>query len=282
MAVKKPKVPPLSVLPSGAGVAVQAMLAQQRVPVTSRRPAQFRGDGLYGLGTGPPDAGPAPPPVHLPGGDVLTGLKHPAFLTVERLYRKLPEEAMFNPRLSPSKPFEFELGSFRVPDGQQFWFTDYSFSILRQSGVDPGDVVYAEEGRFSGVLGFDVTVTGKRMSDLLYQLDPQPTSLTREQFAPPRATISESNAPDAFDAAAAGDFASTAGPGNSLLPVRPEVQGPRGGPFTMVVHEGQYVTLSAVVFRPVTTPIASIEGRLAGFLIHTNMSETLVNRMRPR
>ena len=81
---------------------------------------------------------------------------------------------------------------------------------------------------------------------------------------------------------AARTFASTASPGTSLLPRRPGVQGPRGGPFTFVVDEGASIGLNVVIFNALTSPIAAIGGRLAGYLIHTNLSSALLQRVRPR
>src|SRR5690606_23201566 len=149
---------------------------------------------------------------------------------------------------------------FEVPTGQKFWMTDYQFAVGRQSGIDAGDFVYAEEGRFSGQMGFDVTVNNMyRIGDLEYGLDPAPIPLGRPEFQPsfPQ-SITRTTSADVFSAAAAASFASTAGPGTSLLPVRPNVQGPREGPFTWVVDEGNQVALRCVVFRPLRTPIAFI------------------------
>lgn len=256
-----------------------------RLPTAQRAPLGSRLDGQYGLGAGPPGMGKDPPPVHQPGGRLLFDIQSEAFQTVERLRRNLPEEALFNESLSPSSPFEWTILAFRVPNGQQFWMTDYQFAVGRQSGVDAGDFVYAEEGRFSGVLGFDVAINGySRVNDISYDLDPVPIPLNRQEYDEPiRGIINEDDAnPDLFNAAAASSFASTAGPGTSLLPVRPNVQGARGGPFTIIVNEGDSVALRCVVFRTVRTPIAFIEGRLAGFTLHTNASRTLMNRMRPQ
>lgn len=240
------------------------------------------------LGAGPPFAAVPPLVQHEPGGDVITSqLKHPSFVTVDRLFRTLPEDAFFEPTLSPSKPFIFELGSFVVPAGMQFWMTDYRFSVLRFSGLDAGDFLEAAPTRFSSSLGFDVTIAATiRQANLNYEIDPTPVATKRSQFAP---RIPGRNSPgrfevpnSVFDSAAAKSFASTAGPGNSLLPVRDQLQGPRGGPFTFIVEEGQTVALVCAVLRPLTSPIAAIQGSLAGFTIHTNMGKTLISRIRPQ
>jgi hypothetical protein len=244
-----------------------------------------RGDGTYGLSAGPPGAGLEHiPPVHLPGGAAYTeSLQHPAFRTVERLYRKLPEEAMFG-NVTPSRPYSFELGAYKVPQTMQLWLTDYEFRVLRLSGADPGDFVYAEAGRFSGQIGFDVRVSQKRPGDLSYELDPAPIPNIGQEFRQPQAQSVRRfpSSAETFDEAAVNSFGSTAGQGNSLLPVRTNVQGPRSGPFTMIVQEGENVALICTVFRPIQTPIAAIEGRLAGFQLAQNLAVTLLNRVNPR
>jgi hypothetical protein len=247
-------------------------------------PAQAEHRRTYGLGTGPPLANEEPEVMHLPGGSVISQImQHPAFETVEALDRVLPEASFFSPTVSPNRPFTFEVLAYEVPAGQDLWFSDYTFAVLRLSGVDPGDFVYAEAGRFSGVMGFDVQVSQKRPSDLRFQLDPRPIPLERPTFTQAAGAFGVPPASaDAFDAAAAQSFGSTSGQGSSLLPVRPQVQGPRTGPFTIIVGEGQTVSLSCTLFRPLLSPIAAIEARLAGFTIHTNMSRTLLNRLRPR
>lgn len=243
------------------------------------------GGGIYGLQAGPPGApGEFIPPVHMPGGSTYTqSMQHPAFQTVERLYRKLPEEAFYE-GISPSRPFTFELGAYKVPQAMTLWLTDYEFRVLRLSGADPGDVLYAEAGRFSGQMGFDVRVSQKRPGDLAYELDAAPIANVGEEFRQQRgqAVRRFPSATDTFDEAQANSFASTAGQGSSLLPVRTNVQGPRSGPFTMHVQEGQNVALICSIFRPLQTPIAAIEGRLAGFQLAQNLAITLVNRVNPR
>lgn len=236
-------------------------------------------DPNMGQSAGPPGLGAEPILQHTPGGDIVQGVVHPAWSIIERLFRALPEESWFDPNVSPSSPVQFELGSFTVPANQEFWLFDYEFSVYRQSGIDPGDMVRAEDGRFSGVMGFDLTFGGRRLSDLLYQLDPVSVTLQRQSFDPP---IGQRARQDQFDRAAAQSFASTASPGTSLLPVRPNVQGARHAPFTLIAGQGTRVSLSVVIFKTVQTPIVTIQGTMGGFLIHTQVSQSLLNRIRPR
>lgn len=216
---------------------------------------------------------------HHPGGDLLMRVKHPAFDTVEHLFRVLPEDGWFSPAITPRNPVKFELGSFHVPQSQMFLICDYEFVPLIQSGVDSFDFRQAASYRFSGFMGFDLTVSGRRASDLFFQLDPAPTTGIRTAFIPPVIGMP----PQAvFNQAAANSFGSVAGAGNSLLPARPNVQGARGMPFTLIAMPGDAVALSVVIFRRVTAPLAAIQGSVSGYMINSTTMSALLERMRPR
>jgi len=256
----------------GAALGADAIVKEAKAALPA--PA---GPESQGQESGPPGLDMEPGYVHEPGGDWLNGLLHPQINIFEELYRVLPDDSWFQPSVTPTSPVQFELGSFTVPQSQQLWIYDYEFSVYRMSGSDPGDYVKAEAGRFAGQMGFDVTINGRRLSHLLYQLDPNPVPVTRQSFNPQ----GQANQAD-FSRAAVGSFASTASPGLSLLPVRRAVQGAENAPFTLIARQGDRVALSCVIFRRILSPIATIEARHGGFLLQTNLAETLINRLRPR
>jgi hypothetical protein len=282
--------PPIRVLPNRALQSAAAALVREAQGETAEREEQLQSE-FFGQQAGVPGMGDAPELRHEPGASVLANkLLHPAFQIMEREYRALPEQGWFTPDVNPKRPIEFQLGSFEVPRNQALWLTDYQFQVFRPSGVDPGDFVVAAPGRFSNQIGFDISARGKRQSNISYQLDPQPVFQGRPEYQPQITPPSGffagpgpgTGAADPFNNAAARTFASTASPGTSLLPRRPNVQGPRGGPFTFVVGEGAAVSLNVVIFNALTSPIAAIGGRLAGYLLHVNLSSALLQRVRPR
>jgi len=253
--------------PSGAVRAAMAMVPG--MPKTT-----------VGQSAGPPGFAPEPELVHQPGGDIVNQLVHPDAWTIyEQLYRVLPDGSWFDPNISPSNPIQFEIGAFTVPSNCDLWLFDYEFTVFRQSGTDPGDIVPAEEGRFSGVMGFDINFSGRRLSSLLFQIDPVPVQTLQPTFQPPIGARASSSQ---FDSSATQSFASTAGQGQSLLPVTSRRYGPRDAPWTLVAHQGDRVSLNVVIFKPLPTPVATIQGRSAGYLLHTNASASLIARLRPR
>ena len=238
-----------------------------------------------GQDAGVPGQGAPPILVHDPGGSVLRHLLHPVFTPFEFLRRIQPENGWFGAAVTPSHPVQTQIGSFGVPAGQLALVMDYEFAVYRPSGIDPGDFIRAANGRFSNQLGFDITVDGTRPANTSFQLVPQPAPVARQEFEPDvivPGTGAGPAAAAAFRRAAASSYAGTAGTGTALLPARPNVLGPRSGPFTFIADEGAQVALSTVVFNRLRSPISCIEGRVAGFLIQTQVANAILNRVRPR
>lgn len=253
-----------------------------------------------------PDASHAPPPspmegqgtywgcnaaqrVQLAGGALNTLLVHPEIIPFEQLYRKLPEEGMFLPNVSPETPFAFELGAFRVPQQFALLLFDLRPDIYRLSGIDPGDTVPVEARRFSSVMGFEITVDQRHVGNTRFEIDPQAISATQEAFSGPQNFqtqfigdgISIDTPIAAFDNVAASSFASAAGAGLSLLPQRPTRYGATSIPFTLYVRAGQVVQVRAVVFRPVPSPVAFIEYDIAGLLVPGVWIDAINECMKP-
>lgn len=254
--------------------------------------------------------------VHQPGGDLLAQLLHPSITVFEQMYRTSPTDAWFASSVSGSSPVQFEIGSYRVPQGVCLWLQNYEFSVFRPSGQDAGDFVRAEDDRFSNTIGFDLTINGTRPGSIKFQLDPSPPSVGNSAFSGACAgsTVQPVNYMPAVSRTAlgarrakaqkasgslkmdlsplngsgcvnlsGGQGSSVASQGTSLLPPRRARQGaPAPNPFTFVVRESQALVLSCVIFRPLKTPIAFVQADIQGYLLQTNASEALLNRLRPR
>jgi hypothetical protein len=273
---------------------VQSGIARELLRLAPQAVPGLPGDGVHaqaagglirdrnvGQSAGPPGMGQEPQLVHEPGGAILHQLQHPAFQRVAQLYKVLPEDSWFDPLVGPENPVQFQMGAFQVPDGMQYWLFEYDFAAWRQSGVDPADSIVAEEGRFGTVLGFDLTVDGWRTGNLLYQLNPVPVQLQKTQYQPQAGRAARID-PFAFDVAAAESFASSAGPGLSLLPPGTNTQSPTDLPFTIIANEGQWVAFSAVIFETVDAPLTGLSAFHSGYLISTNVATSLIQRLRVR
>lgn len=231
-----------------------------------------------------PDRGPPPPPpgepgwgltkgcdaerVILAGGALQSMTVHPTVVPFEQLYRRLPEEGMFSPTVSPERPFAFDLGSFQPPKDMGLLLYDLRPDIYRLDGINAGDFVPIEARRFASILGFEVTINGRHPSNIRFEVDPLPITVPGA-FAPPATAVTPTEGAEQFefDAAAANSFANAAGAGLSLLPQRPTRWGPLSVPFTLYVNRSDTVRIRCIVFRPIPQPIAFIEYDIAGMIL---------------
>lgn len=241
--------------------------------------------------------------VQLAGGFLNSLLVHPALIPFERLYRRLPAEGMFDPAVSPERPFVFELGAFTVPSTFALLIFDMRPDIYRFSGIDAGDFVPVEARRFASIMGFAITIDQRHHGNVEFQIDPiaiQTTALqaftqkTGQQApgqgvdsggvlaqAPGVGAGAAPTPPAVFNIAAASSFANAAGDGLGLLPQRPERYGALSTPFTLYVRRGQTVQLRCVIFRPIPSPIAFIEFDFAGFMVPETWLESILHCVKP-
>lgn len=225
--------------------------------------------------------------VQIAGGALNMLMVHPFVTPFEQLYRRLPEEGMFNPNVSPQRPFAFELGAFRVPDRMGLVLFDLRPDVYRLSGIDAGDFVPVEARRFSSLMGFEITVDQRHVGNTQFQLDPVAIQTTAQAFT--RAVASPVDRrgnpvqPPAsvFNIAASNSFANAAGAGTALMPQRPTRYGPLSVPFMLVARSGQTVQTRCVIFRPIPAAIAFIEYDIAGMLFPTEWLDAMMECLKP-
>jgi hypothetical protein len=217
----------------------------------------------------------------LAGGLLNSLIVDPSVQPFERLYRRLPEEGMFSAGVSPSRPFAFELGAFRVPDNMLLMLFDLRPDIYRFSGLDAGDFVPVEARRFGSIMGFQVTIDQRQQGNTAFELDPIAIQTTSLQAFAPTSTERGVAPQAAFNIAAASSFANTAGAGTGLLPQRPTRWGPLSVPFTLMARSGSVVQCRCVIFHPVPSPIAFIEYDIAGMLVPAQWGDEMLRAARP-
>ncbi len=219
--------------------------------------------------------------VSLAGGFFNGEILHPAIVPFEQLYRRLPEEGMFSPSVSPARPFSFEIGAFTVPDQMALLIFDLRPDIYRFSGVDPGDYMPVENRRFGSIMGFDITVDQARMGNIAFELDPVAIQRTSQQAFNSNNTVHPTFNAGQYAIGAAGTFGATDGSGNALQPQRPERYGALSIPFTMIARSKQTVQTRCVIFRPLPTPIAFIEYDIAGVLVPDSWMKNMLEAVKP-
>lgn len=218
--------------------------------------------------------------VTLGGGALNSLLMHPSVTPFERLWRRLPEEGMFHPGVSPNAPFVGEMGAFKVGSKMALLIFDLRPDLYRLSGIDAGDYIPIESRRFNGAMGFDLTIDRKRsFTNMEFQLDPIdfPVAAT-EAFQAAPGTSDFFNAPPV---GASSSFGSVAGTGTALQPQRPTRPGAASIPYTIYVKPGQVVQLQVVVFRPLQSPIAFIEYDIAGVYMPIQWLNTTLECIKP-
>lgn len=215
------------------------------------------------------------------GGQLNADILHPTATPFEQLYRRLPEEGMFAPSVTPSNPFTFELGAFVVPDRMSLLIFDLRPDIYRFSGVDAGDYLPIESRRFGSIMGFDITIDQKRQGNTAFQIDPVAIQRTSQQAFNSQNTVHPTVNQGQFEIGRSNQFANVAGVGTALLPQRPTRFGALSIPFTLFARSKQTVQVRCVVFRPIPSPIAFIEYDLAGILVPEQWTNNMIEAVKP-
>lgn len=241
--------------------------------------------------------------VVLAGGELASLIVHPEIVTFERMYRRLPEGGMFDATVSPNRPFQFELGAFKVPDLYTLILFDMRPDIYRLSGLDPGDAVPVESRRFSNIMGFSINVDQHQQGNVDFQLDPVAIQTTAQQAFTPQAQMGPGSAsagfaslnadfvvvgpgaqpPPAasFNIAQANSFAAAGNVGTALLPQRPTRYGPLNVPFTFIARSNSVVQLNCLIFRRLPSPVAFFEYDIAGMLVPELWIDQIIECSKP-
>jgi len=232
------------------------------------------------MGVGMPGQEVIPVPVRPAGGELLDKLLPEAITVYDAIYRKSPQAVWFDPLVSDQRPVQFEVGAFDVPNGQHYWLFDLSFTPYVFSGVDPGDGVPAEEGRFSSCMGFVLTVGSRPPMRLSMELRPSAVQSRRQAFESGNPLTAATA--DVFARARTNQMSAASAGGTSMLPPSRQRPGPRTGPVSFVGKERERVVVSCTIWRPLPAPLAWLEARHQGYFVSSNVSEMLLQRIRVR
>lgn len=207
--------------------------------------------------------------VVLPGGTLAGVAQSPDVQVFDQLRSAQPNEAWYAPERSPTNPTRVEILSYQVPKDSMLIVTDYSFHVYRPSGLVPHGATLLPEGELRGVLGFQFLLHGKVPGVVNFEIEPVPSTFDRKQFRPPitgRMRMPNETTPGDFARRRATNYGSAAGTGTTLLPPRWGRHGDQGIPGAFPVYDSEQVTMTMVVYRPISIPLSLIEGRVVGYI----------------
>jgi len=216
-----------------------------------------------------------------PLGAMYEHFQHPIYDSFERQFRVLPTDSFYDPARSPSNPFIFPIGGFKVPKNQYLMILGYEFSSAK-FGITPGDTVRLEPERMSTLWCFDLDIDGTRPRQCQYEIDPVPISITRAAFSLVRGTGGTRTQQAAFfNSAQANSFALVGGPGKAALPFQAQHYGPQAPAFTMLVKPNQTVQGSGIILRALEVPLAYVQFTIQGFMLAPNVVERFQRESQP-
>jgi hypothetical protein len=190
---------------------------------------------------------------------------------------KLPNEDLYDPNVSPQTPFTFDVATYQVPRNMVLLVLGYSFSASRHGGVDIYDTQPLEPGRMKQSWIWDLNVSGTRQQrNTSFQIVPTPIVQNGAGNGIPQAV-----AQNGFSSVQAKLAQSIGGAGLGGLPFDGREYGPDNAPFSLRVDQGQSVAIRCSVIRPLSVPLASISGRVDGFLFPITLLDAYEDLIQP-
>jgi hypothetical protein len=237
------------------------------------------------------------------GGDFINSLRHPVFTPLEQLWRKLPNEGVF--QASPAQPAMLEIGAFRVPTNMTLILGEYTLQTFRFNGVLANDLLPMERQRLPTSLGWDMNFSQMREGNLEFEIIPTNAPVnSRAAFVNPDPfTTALQGTGIAFEQTPLGDLyneedippegadtvynkarSSVLGnpAGSALMPPSGRTaQGPQRFPFTYMVNQNDVVQIRAIIFQPIGVPVGFFQASISGYLIGSARLEELLRGARP-
>jgi hypothetical protein len=243
----------------------------------------------------------------VPAGGLVSGLLlHPSITPFQKIFRKLPSDAVYSS--TKSNLFTFEIGSYTVPESMALAVAEYSFRPYRLSGALAGEPIPLEDGRLAMSLTYDINFSQYRSGNITTEVYPQ---LPRTQQA---AFAGVPNPAPMFPGVGAtnpwsgqvislygGGTAPASGSGSDPIfqfnsDPRTQLttigsgglptsaggqQGPSRFPFTFYAKANQAVQLKVTVGGPINIPLAFFEAKLSGYLMPANTLEAMLDGVAP-
>ena len=190
---------------------------------------------------------------------------------------KLPNENMFDPNVSPTTPYTFDVAIYQVPRNMVLLVLGYAFSASRNGGVDAYDTQLLEPGRMKQSWIWDINVSGTRQQrNTSMEIVPTPVVQNGAGNGIPQAI-----AANAFASTNAKLAQAIGGAGLAGLPFDGREYGPDNAPFSLRADQGQTVAIRCSIIRPLSVSLASIDGRIDGVLFPVTLLDAYADLIQP-
>jgi hypothetical protein len=207
---------------------------------------------------------PAPIQIIPPAAGLFDLLVPNAYTVFNRTTRRKGDASLYNLSLSPSRPYQFPLGTFELPKNMALFLTDIQVRAATFSGVGATDTVWVDEGNLTTQVGIDFEIGSRRPMDTKTEITPPP-------ILPP----------SAFQTVAANATSNPSGGGTALLPLAEGRPGTEDGPLSFLVQASDgLLQVRLYVFRPLSLPIAFFQLKLAGYQTNRATAEQVMVQLR--
>lgn len=215
------------------------------------------------------------------GAPLLWLARQPDMDLYEEVNRVEPNDSWFDIDRNPSNPTKFEILSIHTGPNKIFFIFDYSVTVYGFSGLNAHDFEPLEEGRHSGSFGYVLENNGRGVGFVRYRLNPVSPTLRTQTSQSSKVGIQPASqlTADDFARTAADDFGSAAGYGGTIHPQRPGRFGAPNANFCIYVLPDTTLDMTGVVFNPIESPVAFVEGRASGYVCTSQIGYKVIEDM---
>ncbi len=210
--------------------------------------------------------------VSVVGAGLLDQLTPERYRVYQRNIRVLGDASLYDPSLSPERPFQFSGGVFEVPATMSVFITEIELRIFTFSGVAARETVEVDPGNLTTNLGYSFTYgADTNPYDSVSDITPVLFALgARNQTVPFYAANSAINRTNA------------SGRGAGLFPFDGSRPGPQDGPVAVYI-DAQSKTFQVLIYcyKPLEIPVAFFQAKVAGYQVNQETARSLLLSLVP-
>lgn len=199
----------------------------------------------------------------------------------EQVFRVLPNDSWFSVDRAPNNPTQFEIGAFTSDKGRMIFIFDYSVRPFTFSGVTTTDYTPLDEGELGGAFGYSIQLGGRPPGVVRYRIDAVSSTINRAKFGFNKQGLSKVArvTPADFERVRAESFGAATGFGGNIHPQAPGRFGARNVPFMLPLTDDLAFSITGVIFRQISIPLAFIEARVSGYITDAQSGKKLLEEL---